>query len=395
MAVLSIALFLLSVVPIVGIGNAATPGSGPITLTSPNAQGQGNFGFSAAASGNAVVVGAPYENAFQEDQAGHAYIFTPSTAVSITLTSPNVQPFGYFGESVAVSGGFVVVGAPDETANGFIEAGHAYIFNAASGALLSTLTSPNAQPYGNFGFSVAVSGNTAVVGAYGETVNGQYDAGYAYVFNAASGSLVSTLTSPNEQQDGNFGYSVAVSGGLVAVGAFGETANNQYEAGHAYIFTSVSALPTTLTSPNAQARGSFGISVAASGNTVVVGAYGETANGFADAGHAYGFTTSGVLLSILTSPNAQEYGAFGVSVAVSGNTAVVGAWIETANNQYEGGHAYEFTTLGVLLSTLTSPNAQPYGQFGSSVAASGSTAVVGAPGETANGLINAGHAYIY
>jgi outer membrane protein assembly factor BamB len=132
-----------------------------------------------------------------------------------------------------------------------------------------------------------VSGTTVVVGAYGETANALPNAGHAYVFDAIDGSLITTLTSPNAQADGDFGGSVSISGTLVVVGALGEAGN----AGHAYVFNAIDgSLITTLTSPNTNALVNiffFGASVSISGTTVVVGAYDDTTNGIpTNEGHA-------------------------------------------------------------------------------------------------------------
>jgi outer membrane protein assembly factor BamB len=75
------------------------------------------------------------------------------------------------------------------------------------------------------------------VGAYGETAGGYSAAGHAYVFNAKTGALVQTLTSPNAQLDGYFGFSVAISGSLVMVGACTEAAGGYSMAGHAYAYS--------------------------------------------------------------------------------------------------------------------------------------------------------------
>src|SRR2546426_95016 len=144
---------------------------------------------------------------------------------TITLTSPNAQTGGEFGSSVAVNEGdpIVVVGAVFESAGTPAQsgAGHAYVFDATDGSLITTLTSPNAQADGEFGSSVAVSGTTVVVGAPEESAGtpAQSFAGNAYVFDATDGSLITTLTSPNAQTGGDFGSSVAVSGTTVVVGA--------------------------------------------------------------------------------------------------------------------------------------------------------------------------------
>jgi hypothetical protein len=371
-----------------------------ITLTSPNAQHAGGFGFSVAINENdpIVVVGAPYETANAQARAGHAYVLDTTTGLITTLTSPSPQVGGAFGYSVAISGTTVVVGAFDETANALPEAGNAYVFDATDGSLITTLTSPNAEASGEFGWSVSISSTTVVVGAPEETANTQAFAGHAYVFDATDGSLITTLTSPNAQLNGFFGYSVADIGTTVVVGAPDETANALVEAGHAYIFDATDgSLITTLTSPNAQPNGAFGLSVSISGTTVVVGAPDETANALPVAGHAYVFDSStGSPIASLTSPYAQASGEFGVSVSVSCSTAVVGAPGETANGQAGAGHAYSFdASTGFLTTTLTSPNAQGPGGFGQSVAVSGTTVVVGAPQETGSGFTQAGHAYIF
>jgi WD40 repeat protein len=373
-----------------------------ITLTSPNAQNDGQFGYSVAINEGdpIVVVGAPDETASAVPAAGNAYVLDTTTGLITTLTSP-APLSGFFedgfGASVSISGTTVVVGAPVETANAAGNAGHAYVFDATDGSLITTLTSPNAAVNSFFGYSVSISGTTVVVGAPMETANALGDAGHAYVFDATDGSLITTLTSPNAQADGVFGSSVSISGTTVVVGAPGETVGLQTSAGHAYVVGATDgSLITTLTSPNALIKGFFGSSVSISGTTVVVGAYGETANALLNAGHAYVFDAStGSPVASLTSPYAQADGEFGRSVSVSCTTVVVGARFETANGQLYAGHAYSFdATTGFLTTTLTSPNAQG-GAFGTSVSISGTTVVVGAPRETGSGFAEAGHAYVF
>lgn len=261
------------------------------TLVSPNAQGGGDFGWSVAISGTTVVVGAPGETVSGEYGAGHAYAFSAATGHLIsTLTSPNAQGGGNFGFSAAISGTTVLVGAPFENASGDSEAGHAYTFKAATGSLISTLTSPNAQNYGWFGYSVGVSRTTVVVGAPYENASGEIRGGHAYTFNAATGDLISTLTSPHVQFFGTFGYAVGASDTTVVVGALYENVPRAVEAGYAYTFNAATGSQiSTLISPNAQAYGNFGYGVAVSGTTVVVGAPFEKASGHFEAGHAYVF----------------------------------------------------------------------------------------------------------
>ena len=364
-----------------------------VTFTSPNAEPYGQFGYHVAVSGTSVVVGAPEETAGGFGKAGHAYIFSSTGSMIATLTSPNAQSGGEFGSSVAISGGTIVVGAQRET-DGGVPAGKAYIFST-SGALIATLNSPNPQSLGFFGFSVSISGSMVVVGAPLDTVNGQSQAGNAYVFNT-SGALIATLTSPSPQTSGSFGISVSISGSAVVVAASRETASRQSFAGNVYIFNTSGTLTATLTSPNPHFFGDFGFSTSISGNTVVVGARLETAGGLSQAGNAYVFNTSGALIATLTSSNPQTDGQFGTSVSMSGSTVVVGAYAETASALPQAGNVYIFSTAGgPATATLTSPNPQTSGAFGISVGVDSTNVVVGANSETAGGFLSAGHAYLF
>lgn len=381
-----------------GVNNSPSPDVTHRTLTSPNPGDSGLFGSALAISGTTLVVGAPEENPNGQSSAGRVYIFNAKTgALSHTLVSPNVQLDGFFGEAVAITGTTLAVGA-SETVSGLTGAGRVYIFNAGTGALVRTLTSPNQQTYGGFGDSVALSSTTLVIGADGETANGLASAGHVYVYNSGTGALLLTLTSPSAQADGSFGSPLAFSGSTLAIGAEMESADGFDQAGHAYVFNvGTGALLYSLTSPNAQAYGNFGGSIAISGTTLIVGARFEEAGGQGEAGSAYVFNPStGALARTLTSPNLISGGQFGSSVAVSGNTLVVGARSENVGTRTSAGRAYTYNAgTGALLSTLTSTNAQRNGFFGSPLAIRGSIIVVAAPYEKVSGFTWAGHVYIY
>jgi hypothetical protein len=390
-----------SALPAAAVGSSAPSASTKIarvTLTSPNAQSLGEFGTSVAATTGAVVVSAPLETVSGDTDAGRVYVFNSKTgALARTITSPNVQTGVEFGTSLAVANSEIVVGVPLESAGGLQDAGHVYTFSASTGALISTLTSPNPQTNGAFGASVAIYSNTVVVGALGESVSGFQGAGRAYTFNAGTGALVNSLTSPNAQQAGGFGVSVGVSQSVIVVGAWSETINGVIVAGRAYTFNpTTGALLRTLVSPNLQSVGEFGFSVAASGSTVIVGAWSETVGTNSIAGRVYAFNgATGALMGRFVSPNSQFDGQFGFSVALSGGTLVVGARGEAVGGSRAAGHVDFFNLLtGALEKTVTSPNAQSEGEFGFSVALSGGVFVGGALLETAGGHPSAGHAYI-
>jgi len=198
---------------------------------------------------------------------------------------------------------------------------------------LTTLVSPHPQINGDFGSSVAVGDRVVVVGAPSETVSGKNYAGRAYVF-ALTGALIITLVSPHSQYNGNFGVSVAVGDRVVVVGARGETVGGKIGAGRAYVFSLTGDLTHTLVSPNSQNDGNFGSSVAVGDSVVVVGAPGETVSGNIGAGRAYVFALTGALTRTLVTPSPQTYGEFGWSVAVGDGAVAVGAYGEAV---YETG----------------------------------------------------------
>jgi len=183
------------------------------------------------------------------------------------------------------------VGAWSEAVNGVKIAGRAYTFNAGTGALIHTFISPHVQTVGEFGFSVAISGSTVAVGAWSEDIGKVKTTGRVYTFDETTGGLLRTFKSPNPQSGGQFGFSVAVSGTTLMIGARYETVAGLRGAGHAYAFNpTTGTLIVTVSSPNPQSYGEFGFAVAVSGSVGVVGAPLETASGQGSAGNAYVYT---------------------------------------------------------------------------------------------------------
>lgn len=372
-----------------------------ITLASPNPQVNGYFGHSASVYRKLAVIGAPEENSSGYPEAGRAYIFNSSTGLLVvSLSSPNGQSDGFFGFSVCADDQFIIIGARGESINGLSGAGAVYVFSAKNYSLLRELVSPNAQTSGSFGWSVSLAGTLVMVGAPQESVGGMQGAGDAYVFNATSGNLVDTLSSPNAQSSGFFGWSVAISSNNIAiVGAFGESVNGVPFTGHAYIFKATTGkLIKTLTAPNAVGGDEFGISVAATSELWVVGAPAEPAGGYFDAGNAYVFnaTNGGGFVSKLTSPHPHKNGVFGIALSASkSETVLVGAPGEPASMMKGAGRAYLFSLSGVLLKSFESSNTQASGFFGSSVSIYKREILAGAPGETVNGNADSGRAYLF
>jgi len=259
------------------------------------------------------------------------------------------------------------------------------------GDLLQTLNDPSTlrEIRSQFGYAVAADGNLTVVGTPYADIGGYSDAGRAYVFNSTTGALVATLNNPTPADGDNFGSSVAMSGSTLVVGAPRDnTAANR--AGSAYIFDAATGnLLRTLNNPTPADDEDFGGSVAVSGSTVLVGApHDDTGADWAGSAYIYDAVT-GSLLRTLNNPTPANYDTFGSSVAVSGSTVVVGTQAEN-----DAGSAYIFdAATGNLVWTLNPTPSSYY--FGSSVALSGTTVLVGAPREAVGPVGQAGAAYIF
>ena len=237
------------------------------------------------------------------------------------LAPLNVVDNDKFGYSVAVDGDIAVVGAYRDGEKGD-EAGAAYVFTRSGGVVWDEgvkLTASDGAPYDNFGISVAVDGETIVIGASGDDDNGA-DSGSVYVFTKASGvwSQAAKLTASDGAALDYFGHSVAVSGDTVLVGAYQDdreetvTETELEDSGSVYVFTKPTSvggwgdwddLPQTATNENdddkdrltarlsasdAADDDNFGTSVALDGDTAVIGAPGDDDNGI-DSGSVYVF----------------------------------------------------------------------------------------------------------
>jgi hypothetical protein len=361
------------------------------TLDNPstNPQESGYFGKAVAMDGELTVVGAFSATVQGCTDVGRVYIYNTTTGALLkTLENPTPANGDGFGASVAISGNIVVVGAPNDDA-GASDAGAAYIYNATTGNLLFTLAKSTPKINDLFGYSVAVSGNTVVVGAYWDSASA-YHCGAAYIFNATTGKLVSTLTKPLPAANDLFGCSVSVSSDIVVVGARADD-TGATNAGAVYIFNaSTGGFLRTLANPTPAANDAFGISVAVSGNNVVVGASGDASTGTA---YLFNASTGGLLRTLANpTPTANDY--FGNAVAVSDNNVVVAAYMDDIDAN-DVGTAYIFSaSTGGLLHTLANPAPAAGDNFGNFVAVSGSTVAVGAAFDTA-GANGSGSAYLF
>jgi len=397
-------------------------------LKASNAGGGDEFGVAVAISGDTLVVGARYESSSATGiggnqandlapDSGAAYVFVRSGTQwtqQAYLKASNTGLSDLFGAAVAIDRDTVVVGAKGEASNAtgvdgnqkdnsLVRAGAAYVFARAGTNWSQEAYLKSIRPGRDhaFGRSVAISGDTVVVGAYGESgassgVNGDpsnqtsSETGAAYVFTRTNRVWThqAYVKASNPAPFGWFGYSVALSGDTLVVGAIGDSSNakgvngNQTntlasDSGAAYVFTRTGntwAQQAYLKASNTGEEDAFGSSVTVWGDTVVVGADDESSSGRGInstvvnraaelAGAAYVFTRSGTAWkqqAYLKSSNTRTFYRFGNSVAFEAGTALVGSFGEGSNatgvngNQSNtaadgAGAAYVFTGLGPVV----------------------------------------------
>ena len=221
--------------------------------------------------------------------------------------------------------------------------------------------------------------------------------GEVLLYDGVNGSLIRTFVSPSVSQFGGaFGGSVEIAGSLLVVGAPGETVNGFQGAGRAYIFNIItSALLDTLVSSNPEHLGGFGGAVDVEDGQLAVGAPFETVSGV-QAGRVHIFDLqTGAETMVVATPNPVAepglVGAFGATVSVAAGRVIVGAPVEN----HGAGRAYVFdATTGALINTLVSPNTL-VAYFGSSVAISNDQVFVGSPTESTDRTVIFGRVYAY
>lgn len=333
------------------------------------------------------------------------------------LTPSTRQNQDWFGISIAVSGNTVVVGAFDSNIEQF---GSAYVFvKPASGWANMTQTakltsSDNGQ---GFGTSVAISGNTIVVGAANPSnfSNQASGPGAAYVFVKPTGGWADAtenakLTASDGVDGDAFGDSVGISGNTIVVGAFfASDSKGDNFAGKAYVFVRPSggwsgSLTQTaeLTATDSGLLSYMGCSVAVSGNTIVAGSYGQ--NNFQGSVYVFvqpagGWTTM-TQTAELTASNGKASDFFGFSASISGNAVVAGA--PSAANTYGAAYIYVepangWATTSTFTAELGAPDAVQGDSFGQTVAISDGARViaVGAPSANVGSNQAQGATYVY
>jgi hypothetical protein len=374
------------------------------------------FGYKVAVSGDTAVVSTPYHKVGASARQGAAYVFVRSGAIWVQqaeLTASDGAEGDSFGYSVAMSDGMVVVGAPNHRVGANENQGAAYVFvrKGATWTQQPVLTVTDGRAGEFFGVSVALSGSTVLIGTNGSDVSANEAQGAAYVFvqSGTSWTRQAKLTVSDGATYDFFGWSVALDGGTALIGAPRATPGTNAHEGAAYVFVQSGTAWTRqarLTARDGAVDEGFGWDVALSGTTAIIGLFQHKVDA------AYIFAQSGASWpeqAVLVVRDG-EINYPGNSVAISAGTAIVGVGGRRISSSFSQGAAHVFVQSGAAWpeqAVLTASDGagsywdgSPGGYFpgdnlGYSVAINKGIAVVGAINHQIGANYAQGAAYLF
>jgi hypothetical protein len=387
-------------------------------LTAGDPSSPALFGGAVAIAGTTAVVGARLDANPGALAAGSAYVFELSAgswSQVAKLVAPSPQTNDRFGDSVAVFGDTIVVGAESYDFAPGVSSGAAFVFErdlggASAWGLAQVIFASDATSNTAFGYSLALDGDRLAVGAPSDSHSGFSIAGSVYVFerglegNGAFGEVAKLTAS--DPGDLDFFGNVALHGDTVLVGAPGDTFGGKEAAGSAYLFERDEGGPGAwgqaqkLTASDPLAEDAFGTSVAIHDDHALVGAF---TSGFFDFGAAYLFRDTGSGWSEtlkLAASDAALSDHFGTSVALTADTAAIGAEAVDVGAQINAGAVYLFERhvggqdAWSETNLLTAGNAAAGDVYGTAVALDTGALLIGAQGTDHTGFGNAGSAYV-
>jgi hypothetical protein len=377
-------------------------------LTASDGTASDRFGWSVSVSGNVAIAGAYQKQKGVNAKQGSAYLYEKNISTGVweqknILTASDGAASDQLGWAVSVSGNVAIVSAWGDDSS----TGSAYLYQKNDSTGLweakQKLTSSDRAINDQFGRSLSLSGDVAIVSAYLDDDRGD-SSGSAYVYqkNSSTGlwEQKQKLTASDGVANDRFGSSVSVSGDVAIIGAYQDDSSK----GSAYLYekngsTGLWEHKQKLTASDGAASDLFGWSASVSGNVAIIGAYVKDSS----KGAAYLYEkndSSGVWeqKQKLTASDGAANDQFGYSVSVSGNVAIVSALLDDDMGS-DSGAAYLYqkngsTGLWEEKQKLTSSDGYPSDNFGVSVSVSGNVVIVGASFDDDMGS-NSGSAYAF
>ena len=380
-------------------------------LVGTGSQEGSQVGISVAVNGDTAIIGA-FGDFNGSTRSGAAYVFVKSGGVwtqQQKLVPNDGETLDQFGISVAVNGDTAIVGANRDDVGTNSNQGSVYVFTRSGATWIQSqkIVAPDGTIDAQFGYSVAMTGDSAVISAVSDSTGGNTYQGSAYVYikNGATWTQQQKITASDGAANDFFGVA-AIDGDTIVIGVKNDAigANNNFQ-GSAYIFTRSGTTWTErqkLLASDGVGGDLFGNAVAIRGNTLVVGASYDDVNGIPNQGSAYIFTRSGTTWTeqqrLTQADNSSGGNQFGNSVAVSGDTVIVGAFEEDLIQFGNEGAVYVYTKNGATWAQnvkLTAVDHAAGDHFGFSVAFDGNALFVGARDDDAGAGMGQGSAYIF
>ncbi len=374
-------------------------------ITSTNSQSSDRFGVSVSLSGDTAFIGANLANPPGGTDGGKAYAFVRTGTTwseQQEIYASDSQFDGHFGGAVAIDGDNVIVGAHRDDDLG--ERSGAAYFYARTGTTWADEQKVHPNPPASswisagdyFGYITAVDGDTAMVGSRGDSEVLAY-AGAVYVYGrtGTNWTELQKFYASDASNGATFGTALALEGDTAVIGAI--------HGNSAYVFTRTGTTWNELqklVSGDITGSQYYGCSAAIDGDTVIIGSTLDTENGVTRSGSATVFVRTGTTWSEqaeLTASDPETYAYFGNQVDVSGDIAVVAAYNKDEGTTEKIGAAYVFVRTGTVWNEqvkLTATNADQDDRFGTSVAIAGDTLIVGTPNDD-DIPTDSGAAYVY
>ena len=363
------------------------------------------FGADVALSGNTALVAGDG----LEDTAVYVFVHSGTAWTEQARLAPSDGSGGdHFGISVALAGDTAVVGAStDDTANGE-DTGSAYVFvrEGTTWTEQAHLVASDGRPNDFFGTSVAASGDSILVGAFGDDARGTEVAGSAYVFvrNGTTWTEQAHIFAAVPTASDQFGASVALEGDTALIGNPGADSEFVADVGSVDVFTRSGTTWTQqarLFGSEGQAGADLGLDIDLDGNTALVGAAGTATVAGENVGSVYIFVRNGTIWTEQAHLFASDGAAvdfFGGWVGLSGDTAVVTAIGDDTTAGVNAGSAYVFVRDGntwTEQARIFALDGVSGDFFGTSVALEGDIAVIGAVSDDTAAGVDAGSVYVY
>ncbi|RYZ50786.1 MAG: hypothetical protein EOP49_13245, partial [Sphingobacteriales bacterium] len=376
-------------------------------VTSGDGLAQDLFGYSVSTHGDYTIIGAPYANIGAAADRGAAYVFFRNGNAWLQqakLVAADGAANDNFGIAVSINGNYAIIGAPYDNTTG-IQQGSAYIFmrSGTTWTQQAKITASDMGAYYSFGGSVSINGDYVVVGSAGADGAGlTQGAAYVFVRSGSTWSQQAKLTASDGLTEDYFGVSVAISGNYAIIGANGDDVGANVDQGSAYIFMrngSSWAQQAKVVGSSAGGADAFGTSVAMDGDYAIVGAPWNDVGGNADQGAAYVFLRNGTNWAqqarLLAADGATD-DFFGYSASIQGNYALVGSHKDNIGAISDQGSAYLFNRNGSTWAQqlkITASDGTTSDELGLSVSIGSQYAVIAAYAKDQPGVINQGAVY--